>query len=131
MSDFSEILFGRCLCGACSFSLIGPANWVGHCHCQSCRKATASAFTTWVGQENGRWHIEADRLVTFSSSVGVMRGFCGFCGSQIFYESDRFPNERHFYAALLDKPDLRQPTAHYHRDEILSWIHLCDDLADG
>ncbi|KKB11523.1 hypothetical protein VE25_12035 [Devosia geojensis] len=117
-------LQGRCLCGACTFELTGPPNWVGHCHCQSCRRATASPFTTWIGQENGSWRFTGTAPVVYQSSPGATRGFCGNCGSPMFYQSERYPNERHFYAALLDHPERVEPTKHFHADEKLPWVHL-------
>lgn len=123
-----DTLRGHCLCGSCQFELTGPANWVGHCHCESCRRATASPMTTWIGQENGTWAFLGTEPVHFQSSEGNQRGFCPSCGSPMFYRSDRYPNETHFYAALLTDPDAVIPTAHFHSDEKLSWLHLNDGL---
>jgi hypothetical protein len=122
------VLRGHCLCGACSFELVGPHNWVGHCHCESCRRSTASPFTTWIGQENGRWKLTGKTPVSYESSSGNERGFCGTCGSPMYFHSRRYPNECHFYAALLESPDQTLPSAHFHADEMLSWIHLADTL---
>jgi hypothetical protein len=125
------IIRGRCLCGACVFELVGRANWVGHCHCDSCRRATASAFTTWIGQENGFWRLVGEEPATYQSSPGNLRGFCRTCGSPIFYQSQRYANEMHFYAALLDNADGIEPQAHFHADEKLSWVHMSDGLPDA
>ncbi len=119
---------GHCLCSACSFELMGEPNWVGHCHCQSCRRATASPFTTWIGQENGFWRFTGVAPVVYPSSPGATRGFCRTCGSPMFYQSQRYPNERHFYAALLDHPERIEPAAHFNAAEMLAWIHLADGL---
>ncbi len=121
-----ETLTGHCLCGSCRFTLTGPHNFVGHCHCESCRRATSSPVTTWIGQENGRWTLTGDALVHRESSPGNMRGFCGTCGSPMYFKADRYPNEVHFYAALLDDPDAVTPTDEYHRDERLAWMHMTE-----
>ncbi|PTX57208.1 hypothetical protein C8N43_1874 [Litoreibacter ponti] len=125
-SDDTQVLTGRCLCGACRFELTGPHNFVGHCHCESCRRATASPMTTWIGQENGSWRFTGIEPTRFFSSPGNERGFCPKCGSPMFFRADRFPNEVHFYAALLDDPEAVTPAAQYHFDEVLSWMHLAD-----
>ncbi|SHI07589.1 GFA family protein [Marivita hallyeonensis] len=122
------VLRGHCLCGACAFTLTGPHNWVGHCHCESCRRATASAMTTWIGQENGRWQMTGATLRSHQSSPGVERGFCGTCGSPLYFRTDRYPNETHFYAALLETPDAVVPEAQYHADERVAWVHLAGAL---
>ncbi|MEC9199298.1 MAG: GFA family protein [Pseudomonadota bacterium] len=113
---------GRCLCGACRFTLTGPPNWIGHCCCESCRRATASPYTTWIGQPNGTWKLTGP-ISTYASSPGRTRGFCTTCGTPMFYETHEAPSERHFYAALLNHPDEINPTEVYHKDEQLGWAH--------
>ena len=116
-----QTLRGHCLCGASSFELTGPHNWVGHCHCESCRRASASPFTTWIGHENGRWRWTGQAPQTYESSPGQTRGFCGTCGSQLYYVSTRYPDETHFYAALLERPEDATPSQQFHADEALGW----------
>ncbi len=126
----NQVLRGHCLCGACRFELTGPHNFVGHCHCESCRRATASPVTTWVGQPNGFWAFTGSEPVQYQSSAGNMRGFCGTCGTPMFFRADRFPDEVHFYAALLENPDDVTPTAHFHAEERLQWMHMNDGLPE-
>ena len=124
----AQVLKGHCLCGTCTFELVGPHNWVGHCHCESCRRAVASPFTTWIGHEDGAWKLGGAEAVSYVSSPGNTRGFCGTCGSPMYFKSDRFPNEMHFYAALLEDPGAVEPTIHFHADEMLRWVHPSDGL---
>ena len=119
MSD----LRGHCLCGACQFTLSGPHNFVGHCHCDSCRRATASPVTTWIGQQNGQWTLTGP-VRHYESSPGNRRGFCAVCGTPMYFEADRFAQERHFYAALLEDPEQVCPSEEYHSEERLSWLHV-------
>ena len=128
MDGAPQTLRGHCLCGACRFELYGDHNWVGHCHCESCRRATSSGFTTWIGQENGKWAFTGEEPVAYSSRPSNARGFCGTCGSPMYFRSDRYPNEMHFYAALLIDPNGVVPERHYHGDEKLAWVHLSDGL---
>ena len=122
-------LSGHCLCGATRFKLEGPSNWVGHCHCDSCRRATSSPITTFIGHPDGKWAIEGT-LKEFQSSTPVTRAFCSGCGSPIYYRSSEIPDETHFYAALLDDPSKVEPTVHWHFDEVLPWLHISDNLAN-
>lgn len=124
----ASVLKGHCLCGASRFTLTGAHNWVGHCHCESCRRAVSCAFTTWIGQPNGAWEMTDAQIVRYKSSPGNTRGFCGICGSPMFFASDRYPDEMHFYAALLEDPSLVEPVEHFHTGEMLSWVHLSDGL---
>jgi len=120
-------LSGHCLCKACTFSLSGSHNWVGHCHCDSCRRATASPITTFIGHPDGAWTLTGP-VTRYRSSANVTRAFCSTCGSPLFYQSSEIPGETHFYAALLDDPFVAVPTVHWHFDEALPWLHISDTL---
>ena len=119
---------GRCLCGAVTYRCEALPLWQGHCHCESCRRATASPFTSFLGVRNGTWAWTGETPATYNSSPGTWRDFCQHCGTQMAYRSTRWPDEMHFYAATLDDPAAYQPTAHSHSAERLPWIHLSDGL---
>ena len=119
---------GHCLCGATRYQASVAPLWSAHCHCQSCRRATASAFTSFFGIADGQWHWTGTAPATYQSSAGVWRDFCANCGTQMAYRSDKFPNETHFYAATLTDPTAYQPTEHVHSSEMLPWLHLADGL---
>lgn len=128
MTDLSGGGSGRCLCGAVTYTFDGPPNWQAHCHCESCRRATASPFTSFFGIADGAWEWTGARPATYLSSPGTWRDFCPTCGTQMAYRSTRFPGECHFYAATLDRPEAYAPTLHVHTDERLPWLHLSDGL---
>ncbi|MEZ5798979.1 MAG: GFA family protein [Paracoccaceae bacterium] len=119
---------GRCLCGAVTYRCTAAPLWQAHCHCESCRRATASAFTSYFGIRDGAWGWTGAPPATYASSPGTFRDFCPTCGTQMTYRSDRFPGETHFFAATLDQPQAYRPTVHVHTDEQLPWIHLADGL---
>lgn len=120
---------GRCLCGAVTFRCTEAPLWQGHCHCESCRRATASPMTSFLGIRDGAWEWTSAAPATYASSPGVTRSFCATCGTQMAFRADRFPDEIHFYAATLDRPEAYQPTTHYFSAEQLPWLHLADGLA--
>ena len=119
---------GHCLCGAVTFSYEGSENWRGYCHCDSCRRATASPVTTFMGVQNGKWRWTGKAPQTYVSSKGVIRSFCGTCGAQVSYQNEEMPDEIHFYAALLDDPENFLPEVHFHWEEHLPWLAIEDDL---
>lgn len=119
---------GRCLCGKVSFEYEGPENWRGHCHCESCRRNTSSAFTSFLGVAKTAYRYTGETPAVYESSPGVRRLFCATCGSPVAYESDRWPDETHFYAASLEKPEAYVPDFHVHWAERVPWIDLSDDL---
>lgn len=119
---------GHCLCGAVKYRSTGPVLWAGHCQCESCRRATASPFTSFFGvpRASVRWQ---GGLKTHPTSKGrVQRMFCATCGTQMTYQYDGWPDETHLYAATLDDPATFKPQAHFHFAERLPWVHITDDL---
>ncbi|MGO1117598.1 GFA family protein [Rhodovibrionaceae bacterium A322] len=119
---------GRCLCGKVQFRFEDPVNWVAHCHCQSCRRTTGSAFTTFVGVQLDQASFTRGTPRVHESTPGVRRSFCGDCGTPLAYEADRYLGEIHFYLATLDDPEAFRPQRHVHSGEQLSWIRLNDAL---
>lgn len=119
---------GRCLCGAVTYRCTENPLWQGHCHCKSCRRATASPFTSFFGMRNGSWEWTGAPPASYGSSPGVWRDFCPTCGTQTAYRATRWPDETHFYAATLEDPATFTPTRHYHAAERLPWVHLADGL---
>lgn len=79
-------LSGGCACGAVRFQIDGPVRPVIACHCGTCRKTSGhywAATTTY----RDNLHLVADRsLKWFKSSDFAQRGFCGQCGSSLFYQ---------------------------------------------
>ena len=119
---------GHCLCGRIRFQADAAPLWQAHCHCDSCRRATSSGFTSFLGIADGQWRWTGDTPATYTSSPGVTRSFCAACGSQMAFQSDAFPGETHFYAASLDRPDLYAPKMHVHISEQMPWVRLADGL---
>jgi hypothetical protein len=119
---------GGCQCGAIRFETTADPRWVAHCHCSDCRAATSSPFTTYCGfeREHVQWSGSAPR--TFASSEGVVRSFCGTCGSALAYESTRWPDEFHLFACSFAEPTQWEPTAHVYCAHQLPWIRLDDGL---
>lgn len=124
----TETTRGRCLCGAVRFEYDGPANWCVHCHCESCRRATSSPVTTYVGVPRDRARWTGAEPQTYASSPGVQRLFCGHCGAPMAYLSDRWPDEIHVFAASLEHPERLAPQAHVYHAERLPWFETADDL---
>lgn len=120
---------GHCLCGKIGYAFDGAPKWQGHCHCESCRRATGSGMASFLGVSDGAWRWTRETPAWFASSPGVRRYFCPTCGAPIAYASDRWAGEIHFHAGTLDDPAAFVPTAHFNAGERLPWMHLKDGLA--
>jgi hypothetical protein len=73
---------GGCLCGTVKFLGKGQPSGVHVCHCEQCARWTGGPAMC-VEFEGG---IDITGAVTwFASSEWAERGFCGVCGSGMFY----------------------------------------------
>ena len=125
----SEPLTGRCLCGALVFEVTSPTLWCAHCHCSMCQRAHGAAFVTWVGVAEESFRLRAsETLVWYRSSELAERGFCGRCGSSLFFRSSRWPGEVHVALANVDHEIDREPEGHVFWDAHVDWVTLGDDL---
>jgi hypothetical protein len=107
---------GRCLCGAVRYQVGGPLRDVLLCHCVECRRWTGhlGAFTstrvehlTISGESALRW-IDSPH-----SDRSARRGFCGECGSSLFWRPA--DGERISIAAgTLDRPTGLRVAGHWY-----------------
>ncbi len=120
---------GSCLCQKLSFEYDGPSLWCAHCHCTLCRRSHGSAFITWVGVDEKRFRLIGEStLQWFESSPGAKRGFCGRCGSSVFFVADRWPGEIHITrASIAGEIDL-SPKLHVFWENHVDWVQVDDRL---
>jgi len=77
---------GGCLCGAVRYQVTGPLRPVVLCHCSQCRRNTGHFMAATAAQHRDfRLRQEAE-LRWYLSSESARRGFCGRCGSTLFWQ---------------------------------------------
>jgi hypothetical protein len=122
---------GRCLCGAVRYEVRGPLRDILICHCVECRRWSGhlGAFSAareddLVLRDDGalRWidSPESDRR--------ARRGFCGECGSGLFWraaDGDRI----HIAAGTLDRPTGLQVAGHFGVPADADWDEPRDGLS--
>ena len=118
---------GGCLCGAVRYALTAKPEWTALCHCESCRRATSAPVVAWMGFELDQAVWNGTRRFYQSSDIAT-RGFCPKCGTQLSFESTRWPGEIHLYGISLDDPTAFAPELHCHTKEQLDWLKITDDL---
>ena len=118
---------GGCLCGAVRYRTSGAPRWTALCHCDSCRRACSAPVVAWMGYTPETVEWSGERTFYKSSDI-ALRGFCAKCGSQMSFESTRWPGELHLYGVSLDNPEDYVPDLHCHHAERLAWLHVEDDL---
>jgi hypothetical protein len=121
---------GRCLCAAVTYEVHGPLRDILLCHCEECRRWSGylGAFTSTrtehlsIDDEQAlRWMDSPD------SDRHARRGFCGVCGSSLFWRPA--PGERtNIAAGTLDRPTGLRIAGHWYTSHAGDY----DDLpADG
>ena len=89
---------GGCICAAVRFEVNGPLRDVLLCHCTECRRwaghvwaATAALVDdlTFTEDRGLRWIDSPD------SAHDARRGFCGECGSSLFWQAPGRETDQH------------------------------------
>ena len=81
---------GSCLCGAVTFEVRRQPEGLSCCHCTQCRKQSGHV---WASA-----HVaDADLVIDgpaqwYQSSKKARRGFCGTCGSFLFWKHEADPH---------------------------------------
>jgi len=123
----SNPVTGRCLCGDIRYEYIGTPVKILHCHCESCRRHTASPVGSFVCVPRENFRFTQGEPVAYASSPGVTRTHCGRCGSPMTYTSES-NNQIDIYIATLDNPAAIVPTYHVFVEEQLPWFEIADAL---
>ncbi|MEL7106842.1 MAG: GFA family protein [Pseudomonadota bacterium] len=91
---------GSCLCGSVTYVVTGPLRPVVACHCDQCRKTSGHYVAATSAPREA---IEITGQVTwYASSPEARRGFCGTCGSSLFWDG---PGQNiSIHAGTLDGP---------------------------
>jgi hypothetical protein len=83
---------GRCLCGAVRYEVTGPLRDVLICHCVECRRFNGHASASTAARKQELVLLESRGLRWIDSpdsDAGARRGFCGECGSSLFWDPPR------------------------------------------
>ena len=79
---------GGCLCGAVTYRVSGNMRDVVVCHCGQCRRSHGHA-PGYSAARKAETTIEgADAITWYRSSNDAARGFCGQCGSSLFWRPE-------------------------------------------
>lgn len=99
----TKITNGSCLCGGVTYEIRGDLRPVVACHCNQCRK-TSGHHVAATRCKTRDLTVTGDTLVWYKSSDIAERGFCGTCGSNLFWRM--FGSETtSIFAGALDNPE--------------------------
>ena len=124
---------GGCLCGAVRYEVRGPLRAVVDCHCTLCRRTSGHFAAFTATRPEDLVLIESEGLRWYRASATARRGFCGVCGSSLFWEPSS--GERVSIAAgTLDPPTGLETAAHIFVEDSGDYYTIGDGLpqrADG
>ena len=78
-------LRGQCLCGGVGFEAEGAINRTSACYCRMCRVQNGGGAFHSAEIEGELNLIKSGSLRWYSASGKAERGFCGICGSSLFW----------------------------------------------
>jgi hypothetical protein len=120
---------GGCLCGAVRYEVRGPLRDVLLCHCEECRRWHGHVSASTAADKNDlvlteqrglRW-IDSPR-----SDARARRGFCGECGSSLFWDA---PDRRtiSISAGTLDSGAGLKVISHWFVSQAGAYYDIPDD----
>lgn len=118
---------GSCFCNAVRFTVAGPPSTVCVCHCAMCRRSVGAASVPWATFRREVLTIEG-APTWFQSSEHARRGFCGACGTSLFFETRHEPHEIDIAVAALHQADKVPPRYHAWTPSKLAWETIGDSL---
>jgi hypothetical protein len=122
-----DTVSGSCLCNAVRFTVEGPPSNVCICHCTMCRRAVGAPAVAWASFRRAGLAVEG-AVTWHASSNQARRGFCGVCGSSLFFVSRREPGAIDITVATLQDADQFAPQHHVWTPHKLAWEKLGDGL---
>ena len=124
---------GGCLCGAVRYEVRGPLRPVVDCHCTMCRRTSGHFAAFTATRPDALVLIESEGLRWYRSSTSARRGFCGRCGSSMFWEPDS-GDRISIAAGTLASPTGLETVVHVFVEDVGDYYEIGDGLpqrADG
>jgi hypothetical protein len=118
---------GKCLCGAVRFEVQGPLRAVIYCHCATCRRSNGHFVAATACASAHLQLLSAQSLRWYQSSAASRRGFCGTCGSQLFWERAG-SGYISIWAGALDTPTGLAAAAHIFVADKGDYYEIADGL---
>ena len=117
--DNLPLYSGGCQCGAVRFHVEGALGDASICHCRMCQKASGNFYLPAGFCARRETVLDRGAPKKFQSSNFAFRGFCGDCGTPLFYEA---PDGIALSIAAFDKPEEIAPTIQWGIEAKLPYV---------
>lgn len=121
---------GRCECGGVRYRCVGDLRPVIDCHCDRCRRITGHHMAASGCATANLVLVSAATLRWYEPAEGIFYGFCGVCGSTLFWRSDTDPAWTSIAAGTLDLPTGLHTAAAWWTDHAADY-HELDPTVDS
>ena len=111
-----QAISGGCLCGKVRYEVRGKLRDVIACHCTQCRRTSGHFVAATACRRAAFTLLKAESLKWYVAVPGFRRGFCGECGSNLFFEEDG-GDRVSIAAGSLDEPQGLTIAAHIFASE--------------
>jgi hypothetical protein len=119
----SHPITGGCQCGRVRYEVRGKLRDIIACHCTQCRRTSGHFVAATACRRQAFALVKAETLKWYVAVPGYRRGFCGECGSSLFFEE--LGGERVSIAAgSLDEPQGLKIVAHIFAGEAGDYYEL-------
>lgn len=116
-------LSGKCLCESINYVIAGDARDIVNCHCSRCRRHTGH-FMAATRARVDEVEISGDTLRWYAPTDQVEYGFCGRCGSTLFWRAKRRPDQISIAAGTLTPPTGLRTVASIYIDHASDYHNL-------
>ena len=123
----AALLTGGCLCGAVRYEARGEPYSSGVCHCRTCQRSNGAPMVAFFSNKLSDFTLTGEVRRHRSSGHGE-RLFCGDCGTQLFFDDARYPDEIDIATVTLDDPAAVPPAFHIWTRSQIPWVKLDDGL---
>lgn len=100
----SDTHTGRCECGGVSYRTSAPLRDVINCHCPRCRRFSGHHLAGTAVDAVALHLLSSESLRWYEAAAGVEYGFCGICGSSLFWRTAATAERITICAGTLEQP---------------------------
>ena len=120
---------GGCLCKGVRYRVDGPCRDVIICHCENCRR-THGHQAAYLSTEKTSVTMESELTLHWFHDEGpnTWRGFCGECGSSLFWDMGEGSSRLSIAAGTLDDSDTLTTIGHIFLSEAGGYYQVTDEL---